>query len=189
MNRKIAELPRPATHFTVQLSSTPRGARLARLLAVEQLRTWGLPLDLDAAAHVIAELATNAVTHARQPGRDFRLSVYVTGGALRIEVADARGDVLPEPQVAALDAESGRGLVLVAALTDRWGVVAGPTPRKTVWAELDLVRRPVTGNPYAGGTGDNTKGTSERERNLTKPLPTSRDASRDSGRGPADTVG
>ncbi|MGY0017538.1 ATP-binding protein [Streptomyces sp. cg35] len=176
MNPEIVELPRTGRHFNVQLSPTPRGARLARLLAVEQLRTWGLPLDPDAAAHVVAELAANAVTHGRLPGRDFRLSLYVTGGALRIEVADARGDRVPEARLPPPTAESGRGLVLVAALTDRWGVTDGPAPRKTVWAELDLVRRPrpAPGNPYAGDVDDNLKGTVEGERNQAKPHPTSR---------------
>ncbi|GAA2316996.1 ATP-binding protein [Streptomyces kunmingensis] len=139
MNPEISELPHTARHFHIQLSPTPRGARLARLLAVEQLHAWGLALDLDAAALVVAELAANAVTHGRLPGRDFRLSVYVAGRTLRIEVADARGEAVPEPRLPAPEHESGRGLVLVAALTDRWGVIAGPSPRKTVWAELDLV--------------------------------------------------
>nr|WP_239091642.1 ATP-binding protein [Streptomyces sp. SID14478] len=136
------------------MSSTPRGARLARLLSLEQLRAWGLVHVQDAAAHVIAELAANAVTHARLPGRDFRLSAYVAGDALRIEVADARGDLLPE--LGAGEGESGRGLVLVEALADCWGVTAGPAPRKTVWAEFDL---PGYGKPDAGEAGGNTKGT------------------------------
>ncbi|MFE2758312.1 ATP-binding protein [Streptomyces halstedii] len=46
------------------------------------------------------------------------------------------GAVKPPPG----DAESGRGLLIVGALADRWGVEAGPVPRKTVWAEIDLVR-------------------------------------------------
>jgi anti-sigma regulatory factor (Ser/Thr protein kinase) len=120
--------------FTTLLSSTPRGARLARLLATEQLRSWGLPLE--SAAHVVAELAANAVTHGRVPGRDFRLTMYVVGDTLRIEVTDTRGDRLPRLDRAAPDAESGRGLLLVEALSDRWGVAPGPPPRKTVWAEL-----------------------------------------------------
>jgi len=57
MNQEIAAPP----NFTVLLSPTPRGARLARLLATEQLRTWGLPLDR--AAQIVAELAANAATH------------------------------------------------------------------------------------------------------------------------------
>ncbi|MEU6846675.1 ATP-binding protein [Streptomyces sp. NPDC046716] len=145
--------------FTVLLSPTPRAARLARLLATEQLRSWGHPFLLDEAAHIVAELAANAVTHARVPGRDFRLGLCVTGDALRIEVTDARGDRMP--QVGPAEAESGRGLILVEALADRWGVDEGPLPRKTVWAELDLVR-PAPGNPYSGDPDANSKDTSLR---------------------------
>ncbi|MEW1602947.1 ATP-binding protein [Streptomyces sp. NPDC093808] len=128
-------ISRPVLNFSLQLSSTPRGARLARLLATEQLRAWGLPPH--PAELLVGELAANAVTHGRVPGRDFRLLLYVVGDTLRIEVTDTRGDLLPCPQhSAAEDAESGRGLLLVDALADRWGVVPGPPPRKTVWAEV-----------------------------------------------------
>ncbi len=121
-------------NFSTLLSSTPRGARLARLLAVDTLRSWGLPHER--ASHVVAELAANAATHGRLPGRSFRLTLYVIGGTLRIEVTDTRGERMPEPHVPDPDAESGRGLQLVEALADRWGVTEGWFPRKTVWAEL-----------------------------------------------------
>ncbi|MEU3898209.1 ATP-binding protein [Streptomyces sp. NPDC045251] len=134
MNQKSAELPTPVRNFSVQLSPTPRGARLARLLATEQLRSWGLPLD--PARQLVAELASNAAAHGRVPGRDFRLTLYVVGATLRIEVTDTRGEELPRPQTPAPDAESGRGLLLVEALADRWGVTEERFPRKTVWAEL-----------------------------------------------------
>ncbi|MEU0579685.1 ATP-binding protein [Streptomyces griseoincarnatus] len=127
-------LARPVRNLSLQLSSTPRGARLARLLATEQLRTWGLPSH--PAELIVGELAANAVTHGRVPGRDFRLLLYVVGDTLRIEVTDTRGDRLPCPQHSADDAGSGRGLLLVEALADRWGVVPGPPPLKTVWAEV-----------------------------------------------------
>ncbi|MFJ5776644.1 ATP-binding protein [Streptomyces sp. NPDC093094] len=127
-------------NFSVLLSPTPRGARLARLLATEQLRSWELPFET--AQHLVAELAANAVTHGRVPGRDFRLTLYVVGGTLRIEVTDTRGDRRPRAGRAAPDAESGRGLLLVEALADRWGVTEGPRPRKTVWAEVALPPRP-----------------------------------------------
>ncbi len=80
------------------------------------------------------------------PGRDFRLTLYVVGGTLRIEVTDTRGDRLPYVEEAAPDgAESGRSLLLVDALADRWGVAHGPTPRKTVWAEVTI--RPTGSRP------------------------------------------
>jgi anti-sigma regulatory factor (Ser/Thr protein kinase) len=135
MNQEVAA---PVRNFTVILSPTPRGARLARLLATEQLRAWELPLD--PAEHIVAELAANAATHGRVPGRDFRLTLYVVGGTLRIEVTDTRGDRHPHLTPATGDAESGRGLLLVDALADRWGVAPGPHPRKTVWAEVEHSR-------------------------------------------------
>ncbi|WP_124282575.1 ATP-binding protein [Streptomyces clavifer] len=129
--------------FTVLLSPTRRGARLARLLSTAHLGDWGLPTD--PAAHIVAELAANAAVHGRVPGRDFRLSLAVHGDALlRIEVTGTRGERLPPlpgaVDVPADDAEAGRGLLVVGALADRWGVDLGPAPRKTVWAELDFVR-------------------------------------------------
>ncbi|WP_406125495.1 ATP-binding protein [Streptomyces sp. NBC_00989] len=132
MNQEIAAPP----NFTVLLSPTPRGARLARLLATEQLRAWEVPLDR--AVQIVAELAANAATHGRVQGRDFRLTLYVVAGTLRIEVTDTRGELLPRLQQADPRGESGRGLLLVDALADRWGVTPGPRPRKTVWAEVKM---------------------------------------------------
>jgi len=138
--------------FAQRFSSTPRGARLARHLALHVLHDWGIPYRSDAseaAALIVAELATNAVTHGRVPGRDFELRlIHFSGapeapGVLRIEVMDTRGERRPpEPgglTVPPLGAEGGRGLVLVEALADRWAVLERmPAPGKTVRAELDL---------------------------------------------------
>jgi anti-sigma regulatory factor (Ser/Thr protein kinase) len=134
----------PVRSFSVLLSPTPRGARLARLLATEQLRAWELPLD--PAALIVAELANNAATHGRVPGRNFQLLLYVVGATLRIEVTDTRGDRWPRTQHAAADAESGRGLLLVSALADKWGVAPGLAPRKTVWAECATHRTRTPGH-------------------------------------------
>ncbi|MEV0694440.1 ATP-binding protein [Streptomyces sp. NPDC050388] len=140
VNQGIAASSASRHQFSVPLSATRRGARLARLLATEQLRSWGLPLD--PARLIIAELAANAVVHGRVPGRSFRLGLTFTArGVLSIEVTDARGESLPTRRNAPLEpAESGYGLLLVEELADRWGVRGGPAPVKTVWAELDLAR-------------------------------------------------
>ncbi|WP_308117326.1 ATP-binding protein [Streptomyces fuscigenes] len=144
--------------YGVQLSSTGRGARLARLLAVERVRAWGLAACLDATAQVVAELASNAVTHGLVPGRDFRMTLAVTADVLRIEVTDARHECLPPAPARGHSAaapvsggeqhEGGRGLRVVEAFADRWGVTPGPDdhggaapstrPYKTVWAEIRL---------------------------------------------------
>ncbi|MGW5210513.1 ATP-binding protein [Streptomyces sp. NPDC004051] len=138
-SKKSTQLVSTTDHFSVLLSPTPRGARLARLLATDWMRDRDLPHRVaEAAEHLVAELAANAATHGRLAGRDFRLALLDRGATLRIEVTDTRGDDLPLCRVPAPDAESGRGLLLVEALADRWGVRLGPVPRKTVWAELDL---------------------------------------------------
>lgn len=127
-----------ALHFAVLLSATRKGARLARLLATERLRSWGLPFET--AALVIAELAANAALHGRAPGRNFRLTLTVTGDTLRIEVRDPCPERLPttRPKEGANDpGENGHGLLLVEELADRWGVVP-ELICKTVWAELTL---------------------------------------------------
>ncbi|MFC9949669.1 ATP-binding protein [Streptomyces prasinus] len=141
-SEKSTRLLSPADHFSVLLSPTPRGARLARLLATDWMRDRDLPHRItEAAEHLVAELAANAATHGRLTGRDFRLALLDRVGILRIEVTDTRGDDLPRPGRPAPDTESGRGLLLVEALADRWGVELGPVLRKTVWAELDLPPR------------------------------------------------
>jgi anti-sigma regulatory factor (Ser/Thr protein kinase) len=128
--------------FTQRFSSTRLGARLARHLAVQRLDDWGIPYDTessDVAAVLVAELAANAVTHGRVPGRDFELRLTLSADTLRIEVSDARAE--KRPREVTPDGESGRGLLLVAALADRWSVHDRVPVGKTVRAELTLPRR------------------------------------------------
>lgn len=139
------QLPCAEREFTQQFSSTRRGARLARHLALHQLNCWGIPhrsAVFEAAETVVAELAANAVTHGCVSGRDFEVRLTLGRAALRIEVSDTRterrppgpGDLAPTGVLA----ESGRGLLLVEALADRWAVLDRHPVGKTVRAELDL---------------------------------------------------
>ncbi|MEU0371533.1 ATP-binding protein [Streptomyces sp. NPDC006283] len=111
-------------------------------MAVHQLDAWGAGYGTDMSetvAYIVAELVTNAVTHGREPGRDFELRLLLSdSGALRIEVSDTRSEPLPTtPPEPAPDAETGRGLLLVQALADADGVTPRPVG-KTVWAALHL---------------------------------------------------
>ncbi|MFF6813186.1 ATP-binding protein [Streptomyces sp. NPDC012403] len=133
--------------FTIRLSATPRGARLARHLAAEQLATWGWPYDTDVnrtAALLVAELAANAAVHGHVRGRDFQLGLILrpADATLRIELTDARPDRRPPApgtlDPAAPEQESGRGLLLVEALSMHWGTTGGDPYRKTVWCEVAL---------------------------------------------------
>lgn len=138
--------PAHARAFTQRFSSTRLGARLARHLAVHRLDAWGLPYGsttADTAALLVAELAANAVTHGRVPGRDFELRLVLTPATLTIDVSDTRGERRPPQPAARLtppgpEDTAGRGLLLVDALADRWTVLARSPVGKTVRAELDL---------------------------------------------------
>ncbi|MFE2721804.1 ATP-binding protein [Kitasatospora sp. NPDC059327] len=131
-----------------QLTASPKGASIGRRIARQQLTSWGLnsaaPDAFHSALLVVAELATNASTHGRVPGRLFELALTLAstprgGTTLRVEVSDCRGDRHPAVPASCADhSQSGRGLTLVGALADRWGSIPRHPNGKTVWAELDL---------------------------------------------------
>ena len=127
-------------------TSSPRGARLARRLVSHRLDTWGHPYDgqvNDTLTLITAELTANAVRHGHVNGRDFHVRLTERADSLRVEVTDTRTERVPllsdrEPPG---DAESGRGLLIVAGLATHWAVAPRVgAPGKTVWAELCLTR-------------------------------------------------
>ncbi|MGW2118621.1 ATP-binding protein [Streptomyces zhihengii] len=128
--------------FAAMFGATRRGARLARRVAVRHLAAWGHHPGTDLSetvALLVAELAGNAVRHGRVPGRDFRLALRLdrARALVRVEVADACALLPPAVRpVPADDDESGRGLLLVDALADRWGAEPRDPVGKTVWAEV-----------------------------------------------------
>jgi len=126
------------------LTSAPATAR-AHVRAV--LARWGLTDLTEVCELVVSELATNAVEASTGPtGRPLygggrmpvvRVCLFSDGARLLIEVWDqAMG--FPALRRAASDAEAGRGLHLVDAMTGgRWGWQPGRGPAaKVVWAEL-----------------------------------------------------
>ncbi|WP_256256265.1 ATP-binding protein [Streptomyces sp. MUSC 14] len=127
-----------AREFAMRFTSTPRGARLARRLVSHRLDEWGHPYAGPAnetLTLIAAELVANAVRHGHVPGRDFHLRLTGAGTTLRLEVSDTRTERLPE--LRAPQGEGGRGLLLVEALADKWGVTPRQ-PGKSVWAEVWL---------------------------------------------------
>ncbi|SBT88565.1 Histidine kinase-like ATPase domain-containing protein [Streptomyces sp. DI166] len=135
-----AEIITPTAELARRISATPRGARLARHLATQQLGVWGFPHDSQVSVtvqHIVAELAANAVIHGRVPGRAFELRLMLLAeDTLRIEVSDARGERKLR-YVTEAEGENGRGLVIVTLLARTWGV-AERDVGKTVWAEVGL---------------------------------------------------
>ena len=122
----------------VRRADLPAVAETRRLLR-DSLRLWGVPALVDTTELLATELLTNAlrytgggavVTATLSQGPDHRLRVEVQDGLARRPVRrPVRIDCEP--------GTSGRGLLLVEALADAWGVQARRSG-KAVWFELDV---------------------------------------------------
>jgi anti-sigma regulatory factor (Ser/Thr protein kinase) len=116
------------------ISSAVPSARLhARLVLME----WGLSGDMAQSAElVVSELVTNAIEHG-SAGIPATVRVWLSsdGGNVAINVWDA-STVPPVAANTEADADSGRGLMIVAALSKEWGCSAAE-PGKVVWAVID----------------------------------------------------
>jgi DNA-binding NarL/FixJ family response regulator len=128
----------PATEATLDLPHALTSVATARRFVSQQVTDWQADQILADAVLVISELATNAITHADS---SCRIRLSLTPATLRIDVIDA-GLGTPEPQLADLTSEHGRGLGMVAAVAAAWGMEILPGDGKLVWAEL---KRPVDG--------------------------------------------
>lgn len=116
------------------LPHTLAAPALARRHLVSALGSW--PADLvDLAILLASELVTNAVVHGLGP---VQLLVIEDGDRLRIEVSDGRPGSLPSTvDRSAAGDTSGRGLLIVDRLAERWGYrPRRRPPGKVVWAEL-----------------------------------------------------
>jgi two-component sensor histidine kinase len=112
-----------------------RSVPAARDFTQAALADWAVPLSARGDILLcVSELTTNALLHGVPPGRGFQLRLLPGIVALRVEVHDSGGGV-PRPVAPQSEGESGRGLLLVSALADKWGV-AERDPGKCVWCEF-----------------------------------------------------
>lgn len=116
------------------LPPAPDAPAMARALVREVCTDWSATAAEDAAALVASELVSNVVRHARST---CRMSVVVDATGLRVSVRDyTSGPELRSRPVATTRA-AGRGLHLVAMLTNAWGVQQH-ADGKTTWALIPL---------------------------------------------------
>lgn len=108
---------------------TPQSVRAARRFATEAL--LGTPREtLDATVLMVSELASNCIRFAAS---DFTVHIERLRHQIRVEVTDGG---VGEPRLRSAKPEdlSGRGLMIVHAMSEEWGVAPSkPPPGKTVW--------------------------------------------------------
>ncbi|XHM89681.1 SpoIIE family protein phosphatase [Peterkaempfera sp. SMS 1(5)a] len=117
---------------TWQLAADPAVVAQARKHTAEQLTTWGLHEAVFTTELVVSELVTNAIRYGCPPIQ-LRL---IRERSLICEVSDG-SNTAPHLRRARVFDEGGRGLLLVAQLTQRWGT-RQTHAGKTIWAEQDL---------------------------------------------------
>ncbi|GAB2990035.1 hypothetical protein GCM10023080_064860 [Streptomyces pseudoechinosporeus] len=117
-------------YFTAEPEEVAALRRIMRL----HLGTWGLHEIVDSAQLCVSELVANVITHVGL-GTPTTLAVSMSGTHLRIEVHDPDTRALPTLVHAGSDSEGGRGMALVDAIADRWGVQLHGD-RKVTWCEL-----------------------------------------------------
>lgn len=143
--RHDASTPSTGARFTFRLRAVETAAGEARRLLRRQLALWQVPeTTRDNAQLVVSELVTNALRHTRSEtvGCELRLA----GPLLRVAVSSDGSGPSSQPEQlsqASEEDEGGRGLFLVCALSEGWGVKPRDFGRgHVVWA--DLAARSVT---------------------------------------------
>ncbi len=126
--------------WSVSIPHHPLGARTARASLSTELSAEVGPDLLADAAVVIAELVGNAIRHAAPlPGDVVRVSWRVrylaNANLITIAVTDGGADCRPIVRRADPESLDGRGLAIVEALSDAWGVERDGVGQ-TVWAEI-----------------------------------------------------
>ncbi|MET8689060.1 ATP-binding protein [Streptomyces sp. NPDC004732] len=115
--------------------AAPKEVPLLRLEVKRNLEQWGALSVLDEAGLVATELATNVIKHVGE-GAPATLVLEPRGGRLRVEVHDGSRAV-PALSAVCGEAECGRGLHLLASLSEEWGTLFTATG-KAVWCEISL---------------------------------------------------
>lgn len=119
-----------------EVPSDPACVARMRQNATEQLSVWGLEDSAFVTELVVSELVTNAIRYGEPP---IQLRLIHDHRSLICEVSDA-SSTSPHLRRARMFDEGGRGLLLVAQLTQRWGT-RHARQGKTIWAEQDLTHQ------------------------------------------------
>lgn len=143
----LARLPSVRSDSRSRVLTTPvepHMVQIARRWVRETLGRWGLGELADRAVQIASELVANTVRHADRDSSVVLLLMFAAG-TLRLEVRDRDRRNLPVVKDPSPFDVDGRGLVIVVALSDRWGVRVTDVG-KSVWGELDIARVHAAGS-------------------------------------------
>ncbi|MFI2616663.1 ATP-binding protein [Streptomyces sp. NPDC018584] len=121
--------------FRLSLTVKPEGLHRIRRMVFAHLRLWRSTELSDDALKIVTELLSNVHKHA---GGRAVLLLQVTRESLRITVSD-RSEKMPVVREPDWQATSGRGMLLISALSDEWRAVRTPTG-KDVYVILVISR-------------------------------------------------
>lgn len=130
--------------WVVEFAAVEEEVAVLRRGVRANLGAWGLRDLVDVAQLCVSELVANVITHVGA-GTATTLSVRLNGTSVRIEVHDPDTRALPRLVAAEWESEGGRGMMLVGAVTERWGVQLD-ADRKITWCELATGLPPVSGH-------------------------------------------
>ncbi|KIF68888.1 hypothetical protein HY68_10210 [Streptomyces sp. AcH 505] len=130
------------TSSSMAVTHGPAGVGEARHRMREQLHRSGMSDSVvDDAVLILSELLSNAWRHGRPLGHteigdgDIRAAWQVDkSGRLTVEVTDGGGPTRPVPSTPSVTARGGRGLNIITALAQDWGVRDSASGEVTVWA-------------------------------------------------------
>ncbi|MFD6277298.1 ATP-binding protein [Streptomyces sp. NPDC060209] len=147
------------TSSSMAVPHGPAGVGQARHRMREQLRSNGVSdTVVDDAVLILSELLSNACRHGRPLGQhsevgdgDIRAAWRVDRrGDLTVEVTDGGGPTRPVPSTPSVTARGGRGLNIISALAQEWGVRDDAVGEVTVWALVSTDQHGHSGFPTAG---------------------------------------
>ncbi|WP_425245146.1 ATP-binding protein [Streptomyces sp. NEAU-NA10] len=130
--------PPVTTQYRLTLTAGTHSAQHIRSIARSLLEDWGLQELTDTVELAMTELIANVVRHV--PDRRCTVLLLKQGTGIRAEVKDSYGQLLPAPAELQLESESGRGLFLLDAVVDKWGVSPASGGGKTVWFECNVLQ-------------------------------------------------
>ncbi|WP_346010816.1 ATP-binding protein [Streptomyces sp. SID5910] len=126
-----------ADQYTMRFTAGAHSARHVRRIVRSYLAEWELTVLTDAVELGVTELLANVVRHVPDRRCTLLLLRRADRAGVRVEVTDGSPRRPRLAEEVPDDAEGGRGLVLLDAVADKWGVGPGPGRGKTVWFECE----------------------------------------------------